>query len=83
MNDSLIMVIRVGPVFNETLEIYVMWFECGEITFKDQIILWHFTLCQLECKKGHKNFNLIQRLTTLSLKIDQQTLISNNLLVPF
>lgn len=50
-----------------------MWFECGEITFKDQIILWHFTLCQLECKKGHNNFNLIQRLTTLSLEIDQQT----------
>lgn len=28
-----------GPVFNETLEIYVMWFESCENTFKDQITL--------------------------------------------
>lgn len=33
------MLMRVGPVFNETLEIYVMWFKSGENTFKDQITL--------------------------------------------
>lgn len=33
------MLMIAGPVFNETLEIYVMWFESGENTFKDQITL--------------------------------------------